>query len=203
MQHKGKPALLVIDMVKDNFDESRKLPITPLARKIIAPLNHLSGLFRGHGWPVVFSTDAFQPDDFIFKGRLHPHSLAGTPGAEIIDDLCQERDDLWLPKPRFSAFFQTGLETWLREREITLCAVGGISTHFCVLTTVMDAICHNFKAVLLEDCSAAVSRGIHEQTLNCYRRNPLYPLLKIATSSELEEELFGIAKEKRRMTNDE
>ena len=203
MQPKDKPALLIIDMVKDNFDDSRKLPITPLARKIIAPLNHLSGLFREQGWPVVFSTDAFHPDDFIFKGRLHPHSLAGTPGAEIIDDLCQERDDLWLPKSRFSAFFQTGLETWLREREITLCAVGGISTHFCVLTTVMDAICHNFKAVLLEDCSAAVSRDIHEQTLNCYRRNPLYPLLKIATSSELEEELFGIAKEKRRMTNDE
>ena len=49
----------------------------------------------------------------------------------------------------------------------------------------MDAICHDFKAVLLEDCSAAPSDKVHEQTLNCYRRNPLYPLLKVATSSEL------------------
>jgi nicotinamidase-related amidase len=193
MPYKDKPALIVIDMVKDNFDDFRKLPITPLARKIIAPLNHLSGLFRERGWPVVFSTDAFQPDDFIFQGRMHPHSLAGTRGAEVIDELNRNSDDLWLPKPRFSAFFQTELELWLREREITLCAVGGISTHFCVLTTVMDAICHNFKAVLLEDCSAAVSRDIHEHTLNCYRRNPLYPLLKIATSSELEAELLGMS----------
>ena len=189
MQHKDKPALIVIDLVKDNFDDSRKLPITPLAKRIIAPLNHLSERFRERGWPVIFSTDAFQPDDFIFQGRMHPHSLAGTRGAELIDELNRMRDDLWLPKPRFSAFFKTDLALRLREMEVTLCAVGGISTHFCVLTTVMDAICHDFKAVLLEDCSAAPSAEVHAQTLNLYRRNPLYPLLKVATSLELLETL--------------
>jgi nicotinamidase-related amidase len=185
MQRTEKPALVVIDMVKDNFDDSRKLPITPLAKKIIAPLNHLSGIFRERGWPVVFSTDAFRPDDFIFQGRMQPHSLAGTQGAELIDELDRNGRDLWLPKPRFSAFFQTDLDTWLRERDVTLCAVGGISTHFCVLTTVMDAICHDFKAVLLADCATAYSDEVHEQTLKLYRRNPLYPLLKVATSTEL------------------
>jgi len=33
------PALLIIDMVKDNFKDERQLPITPLARKIIDPIN--------------------------------------------------------------------------------------------------------------------------------------------------------------------
>ncbi len=180
------PALLIIDMVKDNFDERRKLPITPLARKIIAPLNHLSSVFRKRGWPVVFATDAFHRDDFIFKGRMPPHSLAGTRGAEVIDALERSEDDLWLPKPRFSAFFQTGLERWLREKGVTLCAVGGIATHFCVLTTAMDAICHDFKAVLLEDCTTAFPEQVHAQTLSNYRRNALYPLLKVASSTELE-----------------
>ena len=189
-QKNEKPALLIIDMVKDNFIKSKKLPITPFAEKIIAPLNDLIGVFRKHQWPIVFSTDAFYREDFIFKGRMQPHSLAGTEGAEVVDGLDKTEDDLWLPKPKFSAFFQTGLEKWLREKEITLCAVGGISTHFCVLTTVMDAICHDFKAVLIEDCSAASSRKIHEQTLDCYRRNPLYPLLKVAASSELAAELI-------------
>jgi nicotinamidase-related amidase len=183
------PALIIIDMVKDNFDDFRKLPITPFARRIVAPLNHLSRLFRERGWPVVYSTDAFQPEDFIFKGRMHPHSLAGTRGAEVIEELDRHEDDLWLPKPRFSAFFRTELDVWLRGRGVTLCAVGGISTHFCVLTTVMDALCHDFKAVLLEDCSAANSAEVHEQTLKCYRRNALYPLLQVATSTELMETL--------------
>jgi len=191
LQHQDKPALIIIDMVKDNFEDSRNLPITPLARKTIAPLNYLSRHFRDQGWPVVFSTDAFQPDDFIFQSRMQPHSLTGTRGAEVIDELDRAQDDLWLPKPRFSAFFQTELVFWLRERNVTLCAVGGISTHFCVLTTVMDAICHDFKAVLLEDCSAAYSEKVHAQTLDCYRRNPLFPLLQVAKSSELIEMIMN------------
>jgi nicotinamidase-related amidase len=63
----------------------------------------------------------------------------------------------------------------------------------CVLTTVLDAICHDFKAVLLEDCSAAASKQIHERTLDNYRRNALYPLLRVAKSTDLVDELLGIA----------
>jgi nicotinamidase-related amidase len=184
------PALLIIDMVKDNFDQKRSLPITPFARAVIAPLNKLIGTFRSQQWPIVFSTDAFHKDDFIFKGRMQPHSLAGTAGAEVYEELDMQSDDLWQPKPRFSAFFDTDLANWLRDKGVTLCAIGGIATHFCVLTTVLDAICHGFKAILLEDCSAAFSRQVHEQTCDSYRRNPLYPLLRVAKSTDLIAELF-------------
>jgi len=180
-----KPALLIIDMVKDNFEEERQLPITPLAKQIIQPINRLIHEFRKHSWPVVFSTDAFLPEDFIFRGRMKPHSLAGTPGAKVIEELDRRPEDYWLPKPRFSAFFKTDLDQWLREKRVTLCAVGGITTNFCVLTTVMDAICHDFKAVILEDCAVAAFKEMHAQTLNIYRRNPLFPLFRIMTSSEL------------------
>jgi nicotinamidase-related amidase len=187
----GKPALLIIDMVRDNLDESHNLPITPLAREIIPRLNRLSRAFRERGWPVVFATDAFQRTDFIFTGRMGPHSLAGTPGAEPVDDLDREEEDIRLPKPRFSAFFRTDLDRRLRERGVGLCAVGGIATNFCVLTTVMDALCCDFRAVLLEDGSAAASREIHRQTLGLYRRSALYPLLRVLTVDELLEDCSG------------
>ena len=183
------PALLIIDMVKDNFKEEKNLPITPLAKKIIDPINRLSGFFRQNDWPVVFATDAFHEDDFIFSGRMQPHSLAGTEGADVMEDLAFRESDIWLPKPRFSAFFNTGLETWLHDRNITLCAVAGIATHFCVLTTALDALCHDFKAILLEDCAAAPSEDLHQQTLNTYRRNPLFPLFRVMNSSEMMEDL--------------
>jgi nicotinamidase-related amidase len=190
-EDRDKPAFLIVDMLKDNFDESKNLPITPLAREIISPINDLIRLFRNEGWPVVFPTDAFHEDDFIFKGRMKPHSLAGTEGAEVIDELDRKKEDLWLPKPVFSAFFKTNLDAWLREREITLCAVAGIATNVCVLTTVMDAVSHGFKAALLEDCSAALNKNIHQQILAVYRRNPLHPLLRVMTSSELVADLTG------------
>ncbi len=184
-----KPALLIIDMLKDVFKESHNYPITPHAKKVVDPINRLIKGFRAKGWPIVFSNDAYHEDDFIFKGRMNPHAIAGTTGAEVIDELDFKEQDYWLPKPRFSAFFQTGLENWLHEREITLCAVAGIATHFCVITTVMDAICHDFKVVMLEDCCAAFTEEVHRQTLNSYRRNPLYPLLRVSTSNELYDEL--------------
>ncbi|GAF80278.1 unnamed protein product, partial [marine sediment metagenome] len=53
-----------------------------------------------------------------------------------------------------------------------------------------DAICHDFQAVLLEDCSATFSKQVHEQTLDSYRRNALYPLLRVAKSTDLIDELL-------------
>ena len=64
-----KPALLIIDMVRDNFIESKKLPITPFAVNIIGPLNRLIRVCRKHQWPVVFSTDAFN-QEYLVKENL-------------------------------------------------------------------------------------------------------------------------------------
>jgi nicotinamidase/pyrazinamidase len=185
MKTKDNPALLIIDMVKDYLDPRRNLKITPFARAIVDPIKGLASAFRENGWPVVFSTDAFKKDDFIFTGRMEPESLAGTEGAEVIDELERKEGDLWLPKPRFSAFFHTGLEKYLREREVTLCAVAGVATPFCVLTTAIDAICYDFKSVIVADCSAGLSEKIHHDTLDLYRQTVLYPLFRVSSSREL------------------
>ena len=36
-----RPALLIIDMVKDNFEEEKDLPFTRFGKRIIDPLNPL------------------------------------------------------------------------------------------------------------------------------------------------------------------
>jgi nicotinamidase/pyrazinamidase len=189
---KDKPALLIIDMVKDTFDPRKNFPITSLAMKIIEPVKAIADVFRNHGWPVVFATDAFKEEDFIFTGRMKPYSLAGTPGAEVIEELGKKDEDLWLPKPRFSAFFRTDLDDWLKDRGVTLCAVAGITTNFCVLTTALDALCCDFKAVILEDCTMASSEKIHKQTVDTYRRSALYPLLRVAASTDFMAELHAL-----------
>lgn len=180
-----RPALLIIDMLKGNFDPALNLPITPHAKAVIPAINRLSVAFRRQGWPVVFPTDAFHEDDFFFTGRMRPHSLAGTPEADIVDDLLRDPKDYWMPKPSMSAFFKTGLEDWLADREITLCALAGIATHFCVLSSALDALSHDFKAVLLEDCCASATDDLHSGTLSLYRRNPLYPLFRVMPSTDL------------------
>ena len=118
-------------------------------------------------------------------GKCPPHAIKGTHGARVVDELDMRPEDLWVPKPRFSAFFATGLEHELRNQGFFLCAVTGIATNFCVLATAMEALCHNFQAVLVEDCSTASSREIHDQCLDLYRRNPLHPLFRVMAARDL------------------
>jgi hypothetical protein len=53
----------------------------------------------------------------------------------------------------------------------------------------MDALCCDFKVVILENCTTAATESIHRQTLDIYRKNVLYPLFRIMTSEQLLAEL--------------
>jgi len=177
-----KPAIIVVDMVKDNFHDKDHLPLTAQARAMVPPLNRLLRASRKKGAPIIFACDSFLEGDFIFQGKMKAHSLRGTAGAEVLEDLDRTPADIFLPKRRFSAFFKTDLDMTLRLLQIDTVAVTGIATHICVLTTALDALCHDFRAVLIEDCSAAPTPEMHQRTLDNYRRNPLYPLLRVMES---------------------
>ena len=172
-----KTALLIIDMVQDYFDHD--YPITPMAEAIIGPVNDFTSVARQKGQPVVFATDSFLEGDFLFKGKMNPHSIRGTVGAEIVDLLNVEPTDMWLPKRRFSGFFKTDLDQTLRLWDVGQVAVCGIATHFCVLTTALDALALDFRAIIVEDCCAAHSKEAHDGCLDLYRHNPLDPLLRV------------------------
>jgi len=62
--------------------------------------------------------------------------------------------------------------------------VTGMTAEVCVLMTVMDGLCHDFSAILLEDCTASRSKEVHQGCLNLYRDFVLYPLLKMMSLDE-------------------
>ena len=179
-----RPAIIIVDMVKDTFREEDQFPITRKAQPIIPTINHLLQRGRQLSIPVIFACDSFLPDDFIFKGKMKPHSIRGTEGSEVTDLLEVQEGDVILPKRRFSAFFKTDLDQTLRTWHCDTVAVAGITTNVCVLMTAMDALCHDFSAILLEDCCAAHKRTVHETTIENYRNFALYPLFRIMTSEE-------------------
>jgi nicotinamidase/pyrazinamidase len=179
-----RPAIIIVDMVKDSFRKEHQLPITQEAQPIIPRINYLLQQGRALGIPIIFACDSFLPDDFIFRGKMKPHSIRGTEGAEVTDQLEVQEGDIILPKRRFSAFFKTDLDQTLRTWHCDTVVVGGITTNVCVLMTAMDALCHDFSAILLEDCSAAHKREVHETTIENYRKFALYPLFRIMTAEE-------------------
>ena len=184
-----KPAIIVVDMLKDTFKEGSMLPITLEGRKIIPNLQRLLKESREKAFPIVFACDSFLKEDFLFKGKTKFYSLQGTQGAEVIDELKPEPTDVVLPKRRFSAFFKTGLDHRLRDLAIDTIVVTGLTTEVCVLTTALDGFCHDFNVILLEDCSASRDQKIHRACLSSYRGSALYPLLRIMTLAEFLKEV--------------
>lgn len=174
-----RSAVIVVDMLEETFDPAHPLPISEPARAIVPAIDRLTAAARAGGHPVVFACDSFLEGDFLFGGKMQPHALRGTPGAEPTALLHREPGDVVLPKRRFSAFFKTDLDQTLRTLGVEAVAVAGITTHFCVLTTALDAVALDLRAVLVEDCCAAPTPQMHAAALDLYRRNPLWPLLRV------------------------
>jgi nicotinamidase/pyrazinamidase len=180
-----RAAVLVIDMVKDTFSQDHHWPVTPFARAIVPAINRITAWARKKNFPVVFACDSFLEDDFIFKGKMQPHSIMGTTGSEVTDLLDKDQKDTYLPKRRFSAFFKTHLDQTLRGWGVDTVVVCGIATHFCVLSTVLDALACDFSAILVEDAAATFSAEAQKNTLDLYRNSPLHPLLRVMKTEDV------------------
>jgi nicotinamidase-related amidase len=177
-----KPAIIIVDMLEGNLGHDRTGKREE--EKIIIPVADFLKECRSLAVPVIFACDSFLQDDFIFNGRMKPHAIRGTNGTKPIPDLNPQPSDIILEKRRFSAFFKTDLDQTLRTLHVDTVAVGGINTHFCVLATAFDAVCHDFTTIILEDMSAAYKREIHQAFVDAYRFSAIYPIFRVMKSNE-------------------
>ncbi|MBW2525821.1 MAG: cysteine hydrolase [Deltaproteobacteria bacterium] len=180
-----KGCVIVVDMLEDVVAAGHTLPITSHARAIVPTINELCRWARRRGFPVVFACDSFLPEDLLFRSKMTPHCLRGTPGAEPVADLERAPDDELLRKRRFSAFFKTDLDQSLRTWGVDTALVCGIATPYCVLTTALDAVSHDFRAIIVEDATAANRPEVHAAVLDLYRRGPLEPLLAVRRTDDI------------------
>jgi len=174
-----KDAVIVVDMIKDNVKTNLHTGISGEAHRIIPHLQQLLAAARQKKLLVVYANDSFYPTDILFRGKMKPHALRGTPGVEVIDELKPEPGDIVIEKRRMSAFFKTDLDITLRDNGVERVAVAGIATPFCVLLTALDALSNGFESILLEDCCAASPPDYHTACLNIYRKSLLGELFQV------------------------
>ena len=71
----------------------------------------------------------------------------------LIDALQPRPEDIVLPKPRYSAFFNTALDSMLRARGIRTLVFTGIATNVCVESTLRDGFFLEYFGVVLDDAT--------------------------------------------------
>jgi nicotinamidase-related amidase len=125
-------------MIHDFADPSGALYCGPSMSAVIEVCKREIARARNALEPVVYLTDDHLPDDAEFK-MFPPHALHGSKGAHVIPALAPARDDVVIPKRRYSGFFGTDLDITLRERGVDTIRLVGDCTNICVLYTAADA----------------------------------------------------------------
>src|ERR671932_324939 len=160
----AKAALLVIDMQNDFCHQEGWLAhigvdVTP-ARKPIEPLNTLLPHLRAAKVPVIWVNWGNRPDLLnISAGLRHVYNptgegvglgdrlpnrgakvlTLGSWAAAIIDELEQNPADIYVDKYRMSGFWDTPLDSILRNLGKTTLFFGGVNIDQCVMATLQDA----------------------------------------------------------------
>ncbi|MDI6424770.1 pyrimidine utilization protein B [Cronobacter dublinensis] len=88
------------------------------------------------------------------RPELHGTLLAkGGWDYQLVDELTPLPGDIVLPKPRYSGFFNTPLDSMLRARNIRHLVFTGIATNVCVESTLRDGFFLEYFGVVLEDAT--------------------------------------------------
>lgn len=72
---------------------------------------------------------------------------------DLVDELAPQPGDIVLGKPRYSAFFNSALDSTLRARGIRNIVFVGIATNVCVESTLRDGFHLEYFGVMLEDAT--------------------------------------------------
>jgi nicotinamidase-related amidase len=151
-------ALIIVDMLKDFVDGELA---NPRAQAIVEPLQRLLAHAREDGWVVVFSNDAHQAGDPELK-IWGEHAMAGTPGAQVIEQLEPREGEVISPKRHYGAFDDTGLSEQLRERGVDEVVITGQHTHICVRHSSYGALRNGFEILVPRDAVCAFE-GVDEE----------------------------------------
>jgi ureidoacrylate peracid hydrolase len=128
---------------------------------------------RGAGMTIVYLQNGWDPDYVEAGGPGSPNwhksnalkTMRDRPDLQgkllakggwdyaLVDALAPQGGDIVLPKTRYSAFFNSQLDSTLRARGIRNIVFVGIATNVCVESTLRDGFHLEYFGVMLEDAT--------------------------------------------------
>jgi nicotinamidase-related amidase len=178
----AKAALLVIDMQNDFCHPDGWLAhigvdVSP-ARSPIAPLQTLLPVLRSLQVPIIWVNWGNRPDLLnISAATRHVYDPTGEGvglgdplpknqapvlqkdswAAAVVDELEQKPDDVRVDKYRMSGFWDTPLDSILKNLGRSTLLFAGVNADQCVMATLQDANFLGYDCILLQDCTATTS----------------------------------------------
>lgn len=169
-----KTMLLVLDMQKACAEVGGAMYIesvggAPEGKDTVQPVVNVLNACREIGIPVVWSLWGLRGDGkdagfadvkWGLEGQLDTFPGAwGNGGDELVDELVPAQDEPVMRKHRFSSFFGTPLNEYMRRAGADTLVVAGLSTGNCQIATAIDGANQDYKIIALADTTAAIPSG--------------------------------------------
>lgn len=173
-------ALLVIDM-QDEFVKPEWTPYwVPEATRQVSKIKKLIGHCRNKDIPVIYTlfseTHNYfdRPASAKFMPNLFPDLDVDQSTffreAKIYNELKPTDDEIVIHKPSYGAFYDTPLETILRNLNRDTVIISGTLTNYCCGTTARQAYARGFKVVFGSDITATDDPSMQEAELKVLRK---------------------------------
>jgi nicotinamidase-related amidase len=184
-------ALLVIDM-QDEFVKPQWSPYwVPEATRRVPQIKTLIQHCRLRKIPVIYTVYS-KTHQYLDRPKTLPMMPSRLPDLDIDQDqffvtgtiwheLAPQPEDIIIHKSSYGAFYDTPLETILKNLQKDTVLISGTLTNYCCSTTARQAYERGFKVVVGSDVTAAHFPSYHEMELQVLRRG----FAKILTLKEL------------------
>lgn len=173
-------AVMVIDMQNDFCAEKgyveRVVGKDASACRVVVPsIMALVTAARDRGVPVFwikanYDTDRL-PEGMLVKQREKSAEICcgtGSWGSDLYG-VTPIGGEPVIEKSSYSAFIGTDVDEQLQKRGIRTLIFAGVQTNVCVESSLRDAVCRGYYAVIASDCVASHTQPLHEATLNNVR----------------------------------
>ncbi|MDD5469028.1 MAG: cysteine hydrolase [Anaerolineales bacterium] len=165
--HPEKSALMVIDMQKFFLDPSSPT-FTCGGLAIMPVLQRLIRAYRQIGRPVIYCRHVHHPghiDSGIMGWWWEGMCIEGSPESEVHPAIAPLETEKVVFKHRYSAFYNTDLETVLRCQGIEELVISGIMTNMCCESTARDAYFRDYRVFFLADGTGSINEEMHLASL--------------------------------------
>lgn len=173
---KERAALLVIDMQRDFVDQGAIMEVAA-ARHRIPAMRQVIDLCRAAGIPVIYTRHVLS-DDFdvspletAYQPRLKTAGMReGSAGTEIVAELAPRPGDIVVDKHRYDAFYNTRLDTILRNirgtGKVDTVIIIGTVTSICCESTARSAFMRDYKVAFISDANGGLDEASHNATVD-------------------------------------
>ena len=162
-----KSALLVIDM-QEFFLDPHSPSFTCGGLAILPVLQGLIKAFRENDRPVIYTRHVHHPehlDSGIMGWWWKGMCVEGTPESQVHHDLAPLASEKVILKHRYSAFYNTDLETVLRCLHVEDLVITGVMTNMCCESTARDAYYRDYHVFFLADGTGSINEEMQVASL--------------------------------------